>query len=612
MRLIPQVIVFATGRFVIFRSDNELVTVELSNDSPIERGSTIMPALQSEAKLPLDNQAQIQLMPTLLRLGWLSDASPISTLPFTRLADFLTQVKRGNAEIARGLTAVTADEALIIPDGASNKARRVALRFFLSRIDSFRLKAYSALLGDEKNIFEIWGDYPEERSWLSLDSTCQAAQALGAPEPVSVSLGRSGSRWQVTSSSTPGTAPSACSTQTSDTTRPDRLAVVGGLTHNFHQLEADGTGIWIATADYALPNLNFTTPPPDRRPIPRWSTGVDVDRGRASIKALAEGVERFAMGDPRMSDLRYCAAQSLEGQWLDPRAVARYGRAQRERLGLAEFLPSDPEWWVAGQRGDGQPIWLPAALIFCPFGRPASWLAAGFASSNGAAAHTLKLEAIENSWLELLERDAFMRTYLRAVPPPKLALSLLTSASRAMHTHVTQVCDAAGAFLMESTIGVPVVGYAAWNDGRLCLGAAARLETRAAIEKAMSEVYLQLLHPFDNILLDVSKVIGPEDHGRLYAASQYSSRLLWLLDGREVSADMLGGPTQSLTGSWRSRSMPYFYHKQLGDWHVVKCLDPALIHLTFGYDNELLGHPAVISALGGKIADSPLVPHPFA
>ena len=531
---------------------------------------------------------------------WL--AYPMEPLPqgAIPLASILTSLTGdGNLEIPRMV--VTSSEALVFPTNYRQSDFRRTLRFFVSRIDWFRLSCYASLLFRPRTEYQVWGDEPESQVIRDLLLDVKEREL---ETPVVYRL--SGRTWERISQYSPGSIPKSSSPKGRI---GDRMSVVEMDASNVDAiLQWPKSTLWMATGQFALPNLRFAAQPSHAKSVPRWCIGVDMNCETAKLKAVAEGVERFALGNFSVNEMIRTSANLLDGPWLHPKEIAAYSGAQRLRRGLSLFDPNEPEWWVQGDGPAGR-IWIPAALVFCPFTGDESWLAPGFSSSNGSAAHLSVDEVRKKAFLELVERDAFMRTYLSGQPPKAIRTDSLSDQTRILDDSIRGECDDSGTFVMKSTLGITVVGHAAWLNGRVCIGASADSNLDSAAQKAMAEVLVQLRFPFEKSELDSVQVQTPEDHARLYTNAAISQSIHWIIEGDRIN-DVSPTPSKAIADAQKGA---YFFVKAIGEWYVCRCLDPRIIHLTFGYDNELLDHPAVKSAMRDNCSlTDPLFPHPFA
>jgi len=176
--------------------------------------------------------------------------------------------------------------------------------------------------------------------------------------------------------------------------------------------------------------------------------------------------------------------------------VISYSEPQRHRLGLTEFRPDVSEWWVRAHDLSGERVWVPAAVVYAPFPDVPDWLEEGFMTSNAAAAHVELDKAVENAWLELVERDCFQR--LRAAEESPEQVDLRTVPSDV--APIANLCrrDADLVLLHAATArGVSVLIAVASNTAGVAIGMAAARSSAAAARKALIETHAQLCRPFE-------------------------------------------------------------------------------------------------------------------
>lgn len=141
-----------------------------------------------------------------------------------------------------------------------------------------------------------------------------------------------------------------------------------------------------------------------------WGKGLDLSG--AIFSAVGEAVERYAPSIPDPSRIVWAAAQELTGAWLDTNPV--YSEEQYGRPGFpyVRFSPQSVQPWVAGEWLDTRElVWLPAISSYLAMTVQADqFLSQG--TSNGLASHPDGDEAALRAVLELVERDAFLSTWL--------------------------------------------------------------------------------------------------------------------------------------------------------------------------------------------------------
>src|SRR3989338_4631050 len=117
---------------------------------------------------------------------------------------------------------------------------------------------------------------------------------------------------------------------------------------------------WATMCTYRRPNSR--TPSSLIKQKLAFATGSTSSE--ATVKALAEGCERYALEQKR-SDRKEKAIK-LGGPFLDPRLVVPYSSDQFKFLkGIEPFDPDKEIEWVSGVRQtNGEQIWVPRELVY--------------------------------------------------------------------------------------------------------------------------------------------------------------------------------------------------------------------------------------------------------
>lgn len=148
----------------------------------------------------------------------------------------------------------------------------------------------------------------------------------------------------------------------------------------------------------------------------------------ARVGALMEAIE-FAVAEPARSDWRsrWCRLADLEASWEGELDLARLA----PRIGLDPPPDHPVEAIRCEDLTGGSDVWLPAELIFMPYGDDPSRLVFGW-SSNGLASGNSIEEATLHALLEVLERDALAMNTVRDdsqwLPPFELPKPFRSSA----------------------------------------------------------------------------------------------------------------------------------------------------------------------------------------
>lgn len=347
----------------------------------------------------------------------------------------------------------------------------------------------------------------------------------------------------------------------------------------------------------------------------RYSSGTARSNNLAMIKAIAEGYERYSSGKFR-SDIE-CEANVLDSLWVDPRIYTPYSSKQLSgACHLMKFTESKTIHWVEGKNlMSGNTVWVPSDLVFYPISASALGRNLVYeANSSGVAAHTTYDKAIEGALLELVERDAIMRSWLLKQAPKRLKKSSLPPfiqtrceywMSKGRQVHV----------LDHSHDGISIVNVcivSEYEHPSFVNGSSASISsTEDALNKAFQEAELGLIMELNSNSrsknMRPEDVYSPADHAKYYYPKERLGNLLWLFDGEFTETAI------SHVGFAEAIEMydPVMVDLTLEDplLKVVRVLSNKLIPINFGYKNEHYSH----WTLNQKVSYKELThPHYFA
>jgi ribosomal protein S12 methylthiotransferase accessory factor len=337
-----------------------------------------------------------------------------------------------------------------------------------------------------------------------------------------------------------------------------------------------------------------------------WSFGRSVNPRMACIKASAEAQERWSCTLPiglqegRMKDLADAPP---------PQDIVAYSPGQYARQDF-RYLPFDPTalyLWKAGEdisTGRSTAV-LADHVYFSGFlegPRPYT-----SASSSGVAAYTSRQGVIERAVLELVERDAFMTTWLsRATRPtidPASVSATIAARLRALASSGVEIV------LKDHSTGIaPVVFVFAQSRkaGFTLTTAASAFDAEEALENALMEAEWAVAMRLAGGVrppIDPGQVDGPEDHLDLYAQRRFYRRADFLGGGgptvalKEVGsgcAQRWDDLTASLTGQglrilWFDLTPPgASLHQGRSALHIGRAIIPGLLPISFGCGLEPL------------------------
>ena len=275
------------------------------------------------------------------------------------------------------------------------------------------------------------------------------------------------------------------------------------------------------------------------------ASGKGLAPAEAMVGAIAEAIERYSAARYRLADLRRAAFEEMDEDRLDPRLLCLYDDAQydKPRFPFARFDPTRRIAWTRGWWLDtGQPVWVPALLAYHRFSARAEEVFCQV-TSNGLAAGADLSSAVTSAVLELVERDAFMLTWLTQRPGRRLSID--GSLDPEDHEIVRQLRECGAVvelFLLDAGLGIPVVACVGLGDGRrwpgVTVGLGADLNPRTAVRKAIFE--LGQTGPYICRLMTTGKhripstpdeVRGIMDHALYYTPASRARAIEFLRNG---------------------------------------------------------------------------------
>lgn len=525
-------------------------------------------------------------------------ARPASPAPpaGTSLADAIVAALRG----APPSGAVwTAEELLWIPDGLDAAGRTRALKAFVGGIGpDARLLAYARLADGEGRVL---GDRPDPQAARN------AVRSVpdGCRDLLVVELGPGGRRWAV-----PDGTVDAIGAATAHRLGPVREVLPA------EPVVPELPDLTIALAEVAVANLGVPTTAADRR-----TQGVGA-ADLAPLVARAESAERFASGDPSW-------ARIVEARHADlPEAVAPgllHSRDPAEDAAAA----ARPRFWTPAVARDGTERWVPAETVFLtirdhgPSGGTLPW------TSSGVAAHATIAAARARAFAELVERDAFVWTWLQRVSRERIRADGV-SAQTTERSRVLATYGWSTTWVNLTLDSHPVVLCALTHPRQgLTIGAACDADPSGALDRATVEALcLALRFTADGPPPDPRDVRSPSDHVRLHRdpGRREDHEFLFAGDDEIDLADIPSGHgvdlEQRLEDLGCAPLTVDLTTPVCAPFRVVRALAPGLLPIGFGWATEPIGMPRARTPLtltdGRRIGNcvctslgADRLPHPF-
>jgi ribosomal protein S12 methylthiotransferase accessory factor len=210
--------------------------------------------------------------------------------------------------------------------------------------------------------------------------------------------------------------------------------------------------------------------------------GMAADPGHARRAAIGEAIERYSASYIPTSRLRTAPVEQLTDR---PVAAPDW---------LVRGDPHGPVRWVPGHRlnprGPAEPAWVAVSRAFLSGADEVGQVA--IPTSTGLACHPDPWQALRAGLLEVVERDAFMTSWLtRSVATPVHSARRWRGAA-GNELRFDRAVECYQLYLLDSPLHVPVaLGVAYGGEGQppVALGAAASLDPVEAGRKALIEAH---------------------------------------------------------------------------------------------------------------------------
>jgi len=146
-------------------------------------------------------------------------------------------------------------------------------------------------------------------------------------------------------------------------------------------------------------------------------------RKAAVLKCLVEALERYALNTYDPKQIMFAPITKIKELYLDPNSVVGFSDDQRRMDPDLRIIPDCEYAWVKGyQLGSMKKAFIPAQLVYLSYRRKATEQLLRLPISTGAAAGSAYSAAIYRGLCEVIERDAFMITYLNSLSRAKIPL----------------------------------------------------------------------------------------------------------------------------------------------------------------------------------------------
>ena len=328
--------------------------------------------------------------------------------------------------------------------------------------------------------------------------------------------------------------------------RPLLVSARTGVVRRLERFAKDSSEpIWpfIFRADVA--NNRFTKEDAEDSNI---CSGKGITTEAAQQSALGEAVERYSSTCHGGEEVQFFSRQELGDKALDPRRLVLYFSDQYHGLPYSPYDDASVLGWVpARSLATDAEVLVPAISVFMNYRAAANEEFICPITSNGLATGPTLLDAVFAAALEVVERDAFLNTWLNRLPGPCFRPDTLPDAEmrelheayrrRAVELRLRQLPTDMPCFVFAC---IALDNSSTGPSAVVALGAAP--DAASAARKALLEVTQvrpglrqRLRQPkirarLAELLADPREVKTLHDHDLLYASPESLAELGFLLD----------------------------------------------------------------------------------
>jgi ribosomal protein S12 methylthiotransferase accessory factor len=199
----------------------------------------------------------------------------------------------------------------------------------------------------------------------------------------------------------------------------------------------------------------------------RWAAGKGWTEPAAKAAAIGEAVERYCAShwDPAHTFVAPLAGVGMPA--ITPADCVLFSPEQYARpdWDYAAWAPETEVTWIRGAGlPDGDPVALPAGLVYLHFPTPRPQDLFAPATSNGLAAGPDLDGAVLGGLCELIERDALMIAWMNRLPAVELALDGSAGVAGSLRRHYALLGVTLRAFALPTDLPATVIMAIAFDE----------------------------------------------------------------------------------------------------------------------------------------------------
>jgi len=344
-----------------------------------------------------------------------------------------------------------------------------------------------------------------------------------------------------------------------------------------------------------------------------FSGGTGETYEDAKCSALVEAIERYCC-ESQSENIIMATYREVKKHAMNPRDVALYSEKQysMENFPWKRFSDDSKISWTSGfNLITKEALLVPTDFVYTGYGQDELCSE----TSNGAAAHTSKVEAILRGIFELIERDGIMIMWFNRLPMPKISLDTLPPE---MFSMVKKVNDFGFDVIIQNiTTDLEIPAFCVFLVNRLkkkpamISGAGCHINPKIAIMKGLREAvrffadYLSHPERYEQIkILSFDEIRSPLEHGELYYDPEMLKQLDFIIESNnyqnfsEIKDLSKKDPKENLRlclDIFRKKKMDVIAVDCTSvdivntGLYVVKMIIPGMQPIGFGMRNQKLG-----------------------
>jgi ribosomal protein S12 methylthiotransferase accessory factor len=225
--------------------------------------------------------------------------------------------------------------------------------------------------------------------------------------------------------------------------------------------------------------------------------GAGLTRDVATQAAVGEAVERYCSSIffPDELTLGCCAELQERGRALKPCETALFHPRQKDQIRYTWFEENTDLSWTEGYSlTRKEPIFVPACLVYVPyfpFRRSQGEQSIASSISTGQACSQTAHGALLSGLYEIVERDAFMISWLNQLPLPRVDIDSNATLGTLFRERFARDNLRYHVYRMATDISIPAVACMLIDDSfdppMICFGGASNLDPARAALKAILE-----------------------------------------------------------------------------------------------------------------------------